>query len=585
MEGTSAPLVGQVKVQTPDGVRELAYANVNGDAVAEGDIVLGPIAKIEGTARNASIVNAGDLWTTGRPVYYRFNGNLSQTQLTRARDAVAYWREKTDVDLREIASEHPDDLIEFRDGGNVCQSNVGRAGGVQYVDVASWCDKGSLTHEIGHAMGFWHEQSRHDRDNYVTVNFACVQPDQRHNYDKYSSGADLGPYDFNSIMHYGSGSFCIDDNNDGVCDCEPMTKKDGSRIVANRSYLSELDLRGAAALYGPRVGWQGVWHGSFAIDNNWPNVVKKTGDFNGDNKDDVVAFLKNTANGQNRGFVRVALSDGSRFGVETTWNTNFCMDNETCAVADVNGDNKDDIVALGGNGIVWVATSNGSSFVGIGNRWTEAFCYPGETCMLGDVNGDRKADLVAFAKGWNGAANQGDVYVALSTGTSFGPRYLAHDFFCIEDETCLLGDVNGDRIADLVLTRRDGVVYQALGRSNGTFGQAWSAQPQSTCVGAKACAAADMTGDGLVDIVSFWGNTRSGDDRGDVRIARRSTSPFNDGFLPERLAHGFFCVDSEQCAVGDVNGDGRADLVTFTRNLDQSIWVSLSQRQYANEQR
>ena len=63
---------------------------------------------------------------------------------------------------------------------------------------------GIIAHELMHALGFWHEQSRPDRDSYVRINWANVQSNQWHNFDKLTFGVDtLGStYDYYSLMHY-----------------------------------------------------------------------------------------------------------------------------------------------------------------------------------------------------------------------------------------------------------------------------------------------------------------------------------------------------------------------------------------------
>lgn len=66
---------------------------------------------------------------------------------------------------------------------------------------------GTVAHEIGHAVGFWHEQARPDRDDYVTVLMKNVIPDRRYNFQKSNWGEVMSygvPYDVGSLMHYGS---------------------------------------------------------------------------------------------------------------------------------------------------------------------------------------------------------------------------------------------------------------------------------------------------------------------------------------------------------------------------------------------
>ena len=60
-------------------------------------------------------------------------------------------------------------------------------------------------HEIGHALGLWHEHQRTDRDDYIDVDFNNIALGASGNFALPSPGQVVSydvPYDFNSIMHY-----------------------------------------------------------------------------------------------------------------------------------------------------------------------------------------------------------------------------------------------------------------------------------------------------------------------------------------------------------------------------------------------
>ena len=69
---------------------------------------------------------------------------------------------------------------------------------------------GTVIHEMLHASGFWHEQSRPDRDEHVEIFWSNIQPGMEDNFARYSR-AEVStlslPYDTDSVMHYSSTAF------------------------------------------------------------------------------------------------------------------------------------------------------------------------------------------------------------------------------------------------------------------------------------------------------------------------------------------------------------------------------------------
>ncbi|CAD6188674.1 unnamed protein product [Caenorhabditis auriculariae] len=104
--------------------------------------------------------------------------------------------------------------------GQGCWSNVGRVGGKQLVSIGYGCDGlGIVSHETLHALGLWHEQSRVDRDDFISIVADKITRGTQGNFAKRSldNTDNLNqPYDMGSVMHYGSKAFAYDWTSDTI---------------------------------------------------------------------------------------------------------------------------------------------------------------------------------------------------------------------------------------------------------------------------------------------------------------------------------------------------------------------------------
>uniref|UniRef100_A0A8C8X7H2 Metalloendopeptidase n=1 Tax=Panthera leo TaxID=9689 RepID=A0A8C8X7H2_PANLE len=159
--------------------------------------------------RRATTSRAERIWPGG-VIPYVIGGNFTGSQRAIFKQAMRHWEKHTCVTFIERTDEESFIVFSYRTCG--CCSYVGRrGGGPQAISIGKNCDKfGIVAHELGHVVGFWHEHTRPDRDQHVTIIRENIQPGQEYNFLKMEAGevSSLGEtYDFDSIMHYARNTF------------------------------------------------------------------------------------------------------------------------------------------------------------------------------------------------------------------------------------------------------------------------------------------------------------------------------------------------------------------------------------------
>lgn len=132
--------------------------------------------------------------------------------------------------------------------GSGCYSAIGHQTGAQPVSLGHGCIyKGTMVHELLHAVGFYHEHSRSDRDNYIQVFTANAKPESVKQFDKLEPWQNrlISPFDVNSVMLYGSHAFA------SAPGLVTMLRNDGGKLteVYDKPGLSDSDVHRINVLY------------------------------------------------------------------------------------------------------------------------------------------------------------------------------------------------------------------------------------------------------------------------------------------------------------------------------------------------
>ncbi len=227
----------------------------NGYYIIEGDLAF--------TKRDLENYNAGNnmlssrtyknvqanLWPSGK-VYYTIDNSFSSQEMNEITSAIQTATNSTNS-LQFIPRTSQTNYISIIKGAvnsGLFSDFIGMKGGAQIINLeTNSFNEGSVLHEIGHAIGLYHEQSRSDRDLSVNILWANILNGRSHNFMTYNQlnqpGNQLGTFDFSSIMLYGP--FFFSSNGQPT-----ITRLDGSIYTSNRDFYSAGDIETIQFLYG-----------------------------------------------------------------------------------------------------------------------------------------------------------------------------------------------------------------------------------------------------------------------------------------------------------------------------------------------
>ncbi|KFU93212.1 Meprin A subunit alpha, partial [Chaetura pelagica] len=198
------------------------------------------------------------------PIPYILGDNLDLNAKGVILQAFEMFRLKSCVDFKPYEGEETYIFFKKEIG---CWSMVGNLQTGQTLSIGERCDyRAIVEHEILHALGFYHEQSRMDRDDYVTIWWDQIITDKEHNFVKYDDGyiTDLNtPYDYESVMHYAPFSF----NKNASIPTITAKIPEFDDIIGQRLDLSAIDLERLNRMYNCTSTHTFLDHCSFESEN------------------------------------------------------------------------------------------------------------------------------------------------------------------------------------------------------------------------------------------------------------------------------------------------------------------------------
>ncbi|OEJ98438.1 hypothetical protein A8C32_04280 [Flavivirga aquatica] len=204
----------------------------------------------ENEAPNPGLTNKSKLglaggirkWTNNT-IVYTIQG-LSQSVRSELQKSMLEWESKTNIRFKERTNEST--YVTISSNGDSCNCGVatlGSYGSRGYIRLGTGTTAVVIIHEIGHTLGYIHEQNRSDRDNHIIVHYDNIVENAKDQFFK-SNSATLVTRDFdvNSTMMYGSYTFSKNGK-------PTITDLNGNVFPRRKAQISALDIEGTNSIY------------------------------------------------------------------------------------------------------------------------------------------------------------------------------------------------------------------------------------------------------------------------------------------------------------------------------------------------
>lgn len=467
--------------ETKQGIyqnKQITYVVYRDRAIIGGDVIvplseIKPIGSSDVTTQSVAAASNSRHWPDNI-VKYRLNAALFAFEIDMINDAIAHWEANTNLrfvltptslfEVIEFTNTDPEDT-----NGGMYSTSIGMSGFRQYINLATWAQTGNVIHEIGHAVGLWHEHQRADRDNFIIINMWNIEPEFQNNFAQATNSFEsFGGLDFNSIMIYPS--FTPDFAITPGIPC--ITRLDGTTFGAQRIGLSQMDISGnIVSMYPKRIT---------GMSNNAEGTGTAIGFINGNNVPDLLVMANHDPDNANYFRYKIAYDlnqMGNSINVQTSYysieGVGHHQDGAGCALTDINNNGIPDLILMGDDDPAGPNQFRYKIALDLDANGTPQYISPfkaieatgdfseGAGIAVAQIDNNPLPDLILMGNDAPSGANQFRYKVAFNIDAngnyaSVSPLYSTGGVGDHQESADIAaGDINGNGIPDLIFVGDD----------------------------------------------------------------------------------------------------------------------------------
>ncbi|WP_303315469.1 M12 family metallopeptidase [Flavivirga abyssicola] len=169
---------------------------------------------------------------------------LSESVKSELQKSIKEWESKTNIKFKERTNEST--YVTISSNGNSCNCGVatlGANGSRGFIRLGTRTTAVVIIHEIGHTLGYIHEQNRSDRDDHIIINYENITENAKDQFFKSTSAILVTKdFDIKSTMMYGSYTFSKNGK-------PTITDLNGNVLPRRKAQISALDIEGTNSVY------------------------------------------------------------------------------------------------------------------------------------------------------------------------------------------------------------------------------------------------------------------------------------------------------------------------------------------------